>query len=387
MRSLAGGAILLGAGAGACGSDGDDDDDGPSPTEAALAAPDPSPTPTQEPIASPVPGYADPTKWEGRTLSIASLGSDYQDAQAQAYFEPFAAATGAEVVQRQMDLGRLREQVQRGEVTWDVADVPTEEVLPLSRESYLTQIDYQVVDKTTLYPEVCMQHGVGSAFFSTVLAFPAEATAKPEGWADFWRTAAFGEGRALYRSPIGTLEFALMADGVEKTDLYPLDVERAFKSLDKIRPSVVEWYQNARQPVALVLNGDAALASAWNVFVTTDGAEAVGIQWNGGMLSADSWVVPRGTPNEDVAMDFINFATRAVTSANFARIVPFGPVNTEAFALLRPDRLPLLPNAAPQFNAQFFQGWNYWADHKADLVERFEDWLLSEPEGTPVAAS
>ena len=382
LRTLAGGAVLLAAGCG--GEDEDEPNVGSSPTEEAAAPPDATPTPTQEAIASPVPGYADPTKWEGRTLTVASLGGDYQDAQAAAMFEPFALATGVEVVQRQMDLGRLRDQVESGEVSWDVADVPTEEVIPLSRDGLLTQIDYQAVDKTTLFSEVCMQHGVGSAFFSTVIAYPLAAPRAPEGWADFWNTGAFGEGRALLHSPIGTLEFALLADGVKPFDLYPLDVERAFRGLDTIRPSIVEWYRNARQPVALVLNADAALASAWNVWVTTDGAGSVGIQWNGGMLSADSWVIPRGAPNADVAMDFINFATRAVPAANFARLVPFGPVNRDAFALLRPDRLPLLPTAEPQIYLQFFQGWNYWADHRAALTERFEEWLLAEPEGTPL---
>ena len=96
------------------------------------------------------------------------------------------------------------------------------------------------------------------------------------------------------------------------------------------------------------------------------------------MLSADSWVIPRDAPNADVAMDLINFATRAVPCANVARLVPYGPVNREAFALLRPERLSLLPNSDEHRAVQFVQGWNWWADNREALTARFEEWVVEE---------
>jgi putative spermidine/putrescine transport system substrate-binding protein len=97
-------------------------------------------------------------------------------------------------------------------------------------------------------------------------------------------------------------------------------------------------------------------------------------------LSADSWVVPRGAPNIDVAMDLINYSTRAIPNANFARLVPYGPVNPESLNLLRPDRLAILPSSVPNRGVQFVENWNWWADNKESLTERFEDWLLHEPD-------
>jgi putative spermidine/putrescine transport system substrate-binding protein len=79
-------------------------------------------------------------------------------------------------------------------------------------------------------------------------------------------------------------------------------------------------------------------------------------------------------------MDFINYATRAVPQANLARLIPFGPVNTDAFQHLREDRLPYLPSAEPQFSQQFFENWNYWADNREALTDRFLTWLATEPE-------
>jgi putative spermidine/putrescine transport system substrate-binding protein len=365
----------------ACG--GDDEAETATPTPTPEAAPV---VPTQAPIASPVAGYLDPLRWDGRTLGIATSGGEVEDAMDEAFFEPFELATGVSIQRKTMDLGRLKNQVEDEAVTWDVVDVPTEEVLPLSRGDYLHPIDYNVVDNTPLFPDVVMQYGVGVGFFSTVIAYGATATRVPSGWPDFWDVEGFGAGRALWQGPVGTLEFALQADGVSMADLYPLDVERAFASLDRIREDVVVWYQNGLQPVELVANGQAAMASAWNVRVDTpDVRDLVRIQWYGGMLSADSWVVPRGAPNVDVAMDFINYATRAIPGANFVRLVPFGPVNRETFPLLIPERAALLPTFESNRAIQFVEGWNWWADNRESLTERFTDWLLQEPpaEATP----
>ncbi len=347
------------------------------------------PIPQPPPSASPIPGYLDPRRWAGRTVTVASQGGDYQDAQTAAIFDPFAAATGARVQQKSAtDLGALRQQVDQGSVTWDLADVPTDEVLPLARANYLTPVDYQKVDRTPLFESVALQHAVGAAFFSTVLVYSIAASHPPSGWVDFWHVDRFPGGRSLRRSPIGTLEFALMADGVRAGDLYPLDIGRAFASLDKIRPFITEWYDNARQPVALVLTGDVTMASSYNVLAeATDARSSLRIQWNGGMLSADSWVIPRGAQNVDVAMDLINFATRAIPSANFSRLVPFGPVNRNAFGLLEPGRLALLPNTDPHRAEQFLQNWNWWADNRESVIKRFDDWFLAEPTPDPAVGT
>lgn len=359
------------------------------PTEAVV--PEPSqgaPTPTQEAITSPVAGYLDPERWKGRTITVATVAAgDYLDALQESYFQAFTTATGAAV--RHTQFGRdglttLVQQVDDAEVVWDVALIPTENVLPLAQKGYLLGIDYNVIDATALYPEIAMQHAVGQALYSTTIVYPWNTDPAPTGWHDFWDLTTFTGKRALRRSPVGTLEFALLADGVPANALYPLDVPRAFASLDKIREATL-FYEDSKQPVELVRTGQARLASAWSVRTTLpDLANMVRVQWSGGMVSADSWAIPRGSQNADVAMSFINFATRAVPSASFSRLQPFGPVNKDAFALLRPDVAESLPTSPNNLRDQFFQNWSYWAEHSDPLTAQFEDWWLN-PVATPVA--
>ncbi len=391
-RSLLGAAVS-GAALSLSGCGFGDDDPEVEPTAEPTALPEVTqapPKPTQAPIESPVAGYLDPERWAGRSLVVTSpaLG-DTLDAINEAFLDAFAAATGAAV--RHQELGRdgvssLTSQVDAGEVVWDVALIPTEEVLGLARGGYLTAIDYNVVDKTALYPELTMQHGVGARLYSTAMVYPAQAEEPPSGWDDFWNLDLFMGTRALRRSPVGTLEFALLADGVAMDDLYPLDTARAFASLDRIRDAT-QFYEDGKTPVEFVRTGQAGLASAWSVRTALPDVQSlVETQWNGGMLGADSWVIPRGAPNNDVAMSFVNFATRAVPTANYSRLENFGPVNPGALELLREDIVKAAPNGPGNMDGQFFQNWAFWTEQVEPLTAQFEDWLLN-PVGSPTAES
>ena len=167
-------------------------------------------------------------------------------------------------------------------------------------------------------------------------------------------------------------------------ELYPLDIDRAFTSLDRIRENVLVWWQESKEPIELVAAAAVGMASAFNPRIDQLAlGEEIRTLWYQGMLSADAWVVPRGTLNEDVAMDFIAFATRAIPSANFSRLIPFGPVNVESFEYLRRDRVELLPSAPANKAVQFVEDFTFWANNVVALTERLETWLLETDAGTP----
>ena len=60
--------------------------------------------------------------------------------------------------------------------------------------------------------------------------------AVPASWADFWDVKRFSGPRGLRNNPRGTLEIALLADGISAEKLYPLNLDRAFAKLDELRP-------------------------------------------------------------------------------------------------------------------------------------------------------
>jgi putative spermidine/putrescine transport system substrate-binding protein len=49
---------------------------------------------------------------------------------------------------------------------------------------------------------------------------------------------------------------ALLADGVPIDKLYPLDLERAWAAMDRLRPLVTKWYANHAEAIQLLSSGE-----------------------------------------------------------------------------------------------------------------------------------
>ena len=85
----------------------------------------------------------------------------------------------------------------------------------------------------------------------TVLAWDRGKFQGTPSWQDFWDIARVPGKRGLQRSPRGTLEIALLADGVAPGDVYRAlrgddGVQRAFRRLDQLLPYIVWWAPGAR---------------------------------------------------------------------------------------------------------------------------------------------
>ena len=339
-----------------------------------VAAPTPTPVLTVE-------GYTDPTRWAGRQIVVATASGEYEDAQRLTIFEPFERLTGAAVSVEALDLDDLRGQVESGDVIWSLCDVATDDVLPLANAALIQDIDYTIVDGTDLYPGTRMAQGVGASLFSVVMALRTDIyTSVPSSWQDFWDLVQFPGNRGLQRTPVGTLEFALLAAGVPISGLYPIDIDRAFEMLDLIKPFVFLWWEQGAQPVQMLASNDAALASAWHNRVerlSEEGAP-ISISWNGTAIDADSWVVPAGAPETELAMDLINFATRPEVSAAFSAHFPFGPTNQRAYEFLPPEALDTLPGSPVLAGVQFTLDFEWWFKNGEETTLRFEEWLSLE---------
>lgn len=372
LASLAGASALL------AGCRGDD-----TPTPSATPTP-PPPTAEPEVLVTAVAGYDDPAIWAGRTLTVTSWGGDYQRAQERAIVEPFQRLTGAVVSVEPTDITQLRDQVEDEDVRWDVCDVLTDDVLVLANLGLIEEIDFNIVDSDGLFPDLRMDHGVGSSFYSTVLAYQRDAwpgQPPPASWVDFWNVDRFPGARGLHRQAQTTLEFALLADGVAIGELYPLDLPRAFAALDRVLPSITLLWEQGAQPPQIMSSGDLAMVAAWHSrmeAIREDGAP-VEIVWNEGALAGDSWVIPRGSANRDLAMDFVNFATRPEVCAAFASLVPFGPVNRKAFDLLPREVAERLPSYPPNHDVQFLIDFEWWFSNREAVDQQFEDWLAEHP--------
>jgi putative spermidine/putrescine transport system substrate-binding protein len=315
------------------------------------------------------------------SIVVASSGGKLEEAFTAAYYKPFTAKTGIEIVSTTNTYSKLKAMVEANAVEWDVAQIDSSAAATNAMLGLLEKLDYNVINKTDLIEGVPHESYVPCDVAAAVMSWntknvkPAQA---PQSWVELWDMKRFSGQRGFWKQPYQTMEIALMADGVTKDKLYPIDVERALKSLDRIK-SQIFWWSSGGQSAQILIDGDIAAGMTWNgrVFDPKQSGAPVDFNFNEALFVADSWVIPRGSKNRDAAMDFIAFTLQAAPQAEFAKVIPYGPVNRKALALLDKQRLAVLPSSEENLPKGVLQNFDWWAQNGQKAGERFNSWILS----------
>ena len=194
---------------------------------------------------------------QNRQIVVSDPGGPYTAAYRKAFYEPFEKATGIRVVsvaREAQPLAQFTAMVQTKNYIWDVTTLTLSSDIPiLQARGLLEPLSLKAAEFPGVMPEAVTENWLGVDVYATSLAYRSDkfGTNGPQSWADFWDVKKFPGRRSLRRNPIDTLEQALMADGVPIDKLYPLDIDRAFRSLDKIRPHIAVWWPAARSQCSL----------------------------------------------------------------------------------------------------------------------------------------
>ncbi|MBT8769391.1 ABC transporter substrate-binding protein [Metapseudomonas boanensis] len=321
---------------------------------------------------------------QSQSLTVISFGGATKAAQEAAYFKPFEQSGAAKVVAGEYngELSKVKAMVDIGQVSWDVVEVESPELLRGCEEGLFERIDPAVLGESAQYmPGTVSECGVASYVWSMVLAYNAGKLASaPASWADFWDVQRFPGKRGLRKGAKYTLEAALLADGVKREDLYkvletPEGVTRAFRKLDQIKP-YIQWWEAGAQPPQWLMAGDVVMSAAYNGRIAAAQKEgsALAIVWNGNLYDPDHWAIVRGTPNKALAERFIAFASQAETQKTFSTQIPYGPVHKDALATLPAETLQQLPTAPANLADAQLVNAEFWVNHGEELEERFNAW-------------
>lgn len=318
---------------------------------------------------------------ESNKLVVVSWGGDYQQAQKDAMFDPYVKETGVKLIEDSpVDIGKLKAMVTNENVEWDVVDVLGTDVPILVSEGLLEPIDYSVVDKSVMIDGTAQEYAVSVDLYANVLSYNEENLPNgktPEDWKDFFDQSKFPGGRAMEKTPVQTLEFALMADGVDPKNLYPLDVDRAFKKLDTIKKDIIWWKERA-QVIQLLADKEVTLAAAPNgrIAAAAEKGQPLAFTFNQGILDHEAWVVPKGSKNKEEAMKFIAFASKPEPQANLLKVIPYGPANKNTFEFMSEDYALQLPTHPDNFDKQVLVDAQWWFENFDKVNDRFQQWLL-----------
>ena len=326
---------------------------------------------------------------ESKELVICTYGGTAQECEKKAFFEPFEKLTGIKIIATSPPYpAKIKSQVMTKNVEWDLFAGGPGVHGTLSREGCLEKIDYSQLSKEILEDipkSVQLPDAIGFYYFSDVIAYRTDVFPKgkgPKNCKDFWDVKTFPGPRSLHSAGVtGTqLEFAIMADGVPKEKVYPIDLERAFKSFDRIKPHVAKWWKDGAEPAQMLTDKEAVMVTSFNgrIEILQKQGVPVEIEWNEGQLWPLYLNIVKGARNYKNALRFLNFALQPKPQADFANLIAYGPVSAKSFQFISAERAKTLPTS-PENRAKQLEIDRLWyAENMTRVMEYWNNWILQK---------
>jgi putative spermidine/putrescine transport system substrate-binding protein len=325
-----------------------------------------------------------PAKLEGRgVVRICNPGGAIAEAERKAMYEPFEKLTGIKVVEQSgSTITKIKAQVDAKNIEWDVVTTGRSNAMALlAKGDYFEPIDYSIIDAPGL-PENFKQKSTVTYFLlATIMSHRTDTFKKtPVGWKDFWDTKNFPGPRNYMAGNAGLgvqLFPPLIADGVPMDKIYPSDIPRAFRSLDKIKGDIVTYWTTGAQSAQLLADNETPLGISWNGRISPLRAQGlpVDISWDGAQFLLDDYIIPKGSPNYANAMKYIAFALLPESQARFSMLIDYGYTNKDAEPLVPAETKKRLPSA--YLDKGFFQDEIWEMQHFDEMTAAWTKWILS----------
>ena len=324
----------------------------------------------------------DRTIAQTRTIYVNTWGGSWTAAEEVAFFKPFTEQTGIRVrTVAPVSYAKLKAQVQSGNYEWDITSITQADLLRAEREGLVEPVDWTVVKKEKLFPDAVYANGLAYCALGTNLAYRRDKFPQggPKSWADFWDVKKFPGNRAMLNNAVRTVQFALVADGVPVDKVFPLDVDRAFRKLDQIKPHIKVWWTQGNQSQQLLRDGEVDMIVMWNARASElqQQGHPVELVWPGATITTTMWGVAKGASNRKPAWEFLQFAVQPKPQADFANKLYYGPTNPEAFKYISPEVSRQLPTYPENVKVAIKPDTVAEADQTARIQERFTQWLAS----------
>jgi putative spermidine/putrescine transport system substrate-binding protein/mannopine transport system substrate-binding protein len=326
-----------------------------------------------------------------KELVVHDWGGRELEAHKAAFYEPFTAETGIKVIPSVAGgdfMGKVASQVRSNKVEWDVVGgFGIDVVEGMAKKGLLEPINYKIVTNTKdLIAGAVTKYGVGvvlGAFCVTYNTKVFTGEKIPNSWADFYDPNKFPGPRANHNwgGPVYHYFSALIADGVPRDKLVPIDYDRAFKVLDRIKPHVKVWYSTGDRVMQALMDKEVVLAH------TTEGRAMSAMQ-----LGAETTIVAnealtglwyscvvKGAPHKEAAMKFMTFRLRPDLQAIYTNYMNTSGSNPKSLMYIPPKdqkKYLLHPDNFKKTISLFTAKEIEWlGDHQSEMFEKWNAWI------------
>jgi putative spermidine/putrescine transport system substrate-binding protein len=331
---------------------------------------------------------AGPARAQPVTVNVAAYGGVINEYLAKTFGEPFERQTGIKVnfgANASLALARLQA-TSGAAAQWDIIVLSGSEYSSAIEQNLIEPYDYAIVDPNNRIPAAYRQsHGVKLSLYLFSMCWDKRQIPDdraPKTLAEFWDTERYRGKRSLYSNVVdgSVLEMALLADGVPLGSLYPLDVDRALRSLNRLGRQNIIWHTTNQEPIQQLTSGAVSLATAFNGRVIL--ANRAGAQlnyspaWSG--VSGSPYTVSRASAKKREAMQLLGFMlTNPEAGAEYMQLTRYALPNTEALKLVPQAVLDELPTSPALQDKVFVKSDAWWAANLATVTRKFREWQLT----------
>lgn len=317
---------------------------------------------------------------QSSSINFVTWGGTYRDSIVKGAIESFTAETGITVnIIDTPDLAKVKAQTMTGNIEWDVFDAPGALGTSGSKEGYWEELDPALfdLDDLALKPTADL---VPYYTFAGGIAWDPERFPEgkhPRNFTEYFDLETFPGRRTFRDRPSETLEAALLADGVAPADLYPLDIERAFAALDRIKSSVASWVSATPQTITLLQTGEVDYSYTYGSRVRTSneaGGKQMAFSFDQTLNGVEYLAVLKGAPNKENAMKFLQHCMRPDVQAATMELLANTPVSNSAIPQMSEAAQQWLPDLTKPENVILDDAW--WADNFEDVTREFKEWVL-----------
>ncbi len=324
-------------------------------------------------------------------LVVQNWGGALDKAQTIAFLKPFTEETGIKVISVEAGTsigGKLAAMQKSGNIEWDIISGEQDSYLKIfASKGYLEEIDYNIVNNTQyLVDGSARKYGVAQQIEGMCLVYNKKFFPEGKGlksYKDFFDVKKFPGPRAMHNwgGPYDSLAIALMADGLSPDECFPIDFDRAFKVMDKVKPHIKVWYTSGAQLVHALQDEEVVIA------ISTDGRAKQAISsgvpleivWNRSFYILTYYAVVKGTPMKDEAMKLLQFCNRPEQQAIYTNHMGYTGTNKKSIQYLHPmfqKQQITHPDNTSAFNLMAIKNAQWVVDNVKEVDERWNSWIV-----------
>lgn len=321
------------------------------------------------------------------TLIWRDGGGALGDAERKAYWDGWEKITGWKVrnVSPSANPPDVEAQVQSGNPQFDVFETKSgANAILEQQQNLLEKLDPELFDpifakfpKGYLHSPYWLEYtkSTGIVIFNKK-KWPLSGK-HPTDVTDLFNVKDFPGKRCFYKflNATGTLEYPLLADGVPRDKLFPLDVDRALKKLDAIRDDIV-WWTGGAQSVQLVLDGECDIGITWHgraaALFAQNPDTPLGVVWKNAQVGNAPFAIVKGTQRAKAAQTALAYAFQGKQMCGLLNSLGYGvPIDESCLSdfaknwAVTAEKIPLV---IPADNDWYLKNYN-------EATDKFNAWL------------